>query len=83
MDGIYYGLGLMTVRFGDMSFLMPKTPDLHGHSGLLSTLLFYSPDYDSYVIANLGSTEDVGDSFEMMFWIMQYLKEIKKIKESK
>ncbi|MBP7283812.1 MAG: beta-lactamase family protein [Leptospiraceae bacterium] len=80
MDGIYYGVGLMTVRFGDMSFLMPKTPDLHGHSGLLSTLLFYSPEYDAYIIANMGSTEDVGDSFEMMFWIMQYLKEIKNLK---
>jgi len=80
MDGIYYGLGVMTVRFGDMSFVMPKTPDLHGHSGLLSTLLFYSPDYDSYIIANLGSTDDVGDSFEMMFWIMQYLKEMTNLK---
>lgn len=83
MDGIYYGLGLMTVRFGDMSLVMPKTPDLHGHSGLLSTLLFYSPDYDAYIIANLGSTDDVGDSFEMMFWIMQYLKEMKNLKSSK
>jgi D-alanyl-D-alanine carboxypeptidase len=83
LDGIYYGKGLMTVRFQDMSFLMPKTPDLYGHSGLLGTLLFYSPEYDSYIIANLGSTEDVGDSFEMMFWIMQELKEIKNLKGQK
>ncbi|HNN82229.1 MAG TPA: serine hydrolase, partial [Leptospiraceae bacterium] len=80
LDGIYYGKGLMTVRFNDMSFLMPKTPELYGHSGLLGTLLFYSPEYDSYIIANLGSTEDVGESFEMMFWIMQDLKEIKNLK---
>ena len=81
MDGIYYGQGLMTVRFGDMSFLMPGTPDLHGHSGLLSTLLFYSPDYDSHIIVNLGSTEDVGDSFELMFWIMQDLKQMYSLKK--
>jgi D-alanyl-D-alanine carboxypeptidase len=81
MDGIYYGQGLMTVRFGDMSFLMPNTPDLHGHSGLLSTLLFYSPDYDSHIIINLGSTEDVGDSFELMFWIMQDLKQMYNLKK--
>ncbi len=82
MDGIYYGQGLMTVRFGDMSSFMPKTPDLYGHSGLLSTLLFYSSEYDSYIIANLGSTIDVGDAFEKMFWIMQDLKQIKNLKNN-
>lgn len=81
MDGIYYGYGLMTVRFKDMSFFIPQTPDLHGHSGLLGTVLFYSPDYDAHIIANLGSTDDVGDSFEMMIWIMQTLKEIKNLQK--
>lgn len=76
MEGIYYGSGLMTVRFADMSALMPQTPELHGHSGLLSTLLFYSPEYDAHIIANLGSTDDVETAFEMMFWLMQTLKEI-------
>ena len=76
MDGIYYGRGLMTVRFGDMSAIMPKSADLNGHSGLLSTLLFYSPEYDTHIIANLGSTDDVGSTFEMMFWILQTVKEI-------
>lgn len=80
MDGIYYGSGLMTVKFGDMSFLMPQTADLHGHSGLLSTLLFYSPDYDAHIIVNLGSTEDVDSTFEMMFWITQTLKEIHELR---
>ena len=80
MDGIRYGLGMMTVKFGEMSVLIPKTPDLHGHSGLLSTLMFYSPDYDAHIIANFGSTEDVGDTFEMAFWIMRTLKEIQELK---
>ncbi len=82
MDGIFYGQGLMTIRFGAMSSFMPNTPDLYGHSGLLSTLLFYSPEYDSYIIANLGSSDDVGDSFEMMFWIMQDLKQMKNLKNN-
>ncbi len=83
MDGIYYGTGLMTVRFGDMFFLMPNTPDLHGHSGLLSTQFFYSPEYDAHIILNLGSTEDVGDSFELMFWILQDLKEVQGLEQTK
>jgi len=80
MDGITYRNGIMEVEFGKMSMLMPNTPKLIGHSGLLGTLLFYSMDYDAYIIGNIGSTDDVGDSFEMMFWTMQYLKEIKELK---
>jgi D-alanyl-D-alanine carboxypeptidase len=80
MSGLYYGFGYITTRFNDMSFLMPKTPELYGHSGLLSTLMYYCPEYDSYIIANLGSTDDVDRSYEMMFWIMQDIKEIKNLK---
>ncbi len=80
MDGIRYGKGFMTVKFGEMSFFMPNAPDLHGHSGLLGTQLFYSPEYDAHIILNIGSTDDVGDSFELMFWIMQDLKELQKTK---
>lgn len=81
LDGIHYGYGMMTIRFGEMSVLMPKTPDLHGHSGLLSTLLFYSPEYDTHIIANLGSTVDIADTFEMMFWFMRTLQEINALKK--
>jgi D-alanyl-D-alanine carboxypeptidase len=76
MDGIYYGLGLMTVRFGDMLFLMKGTPDLMGHSGILGTHLFYTPEYDTFIIANFGSSQAVGDSFEMLFRIMSILKDV-------
>lgn len=81
IDGIHYGFGMMTVRFGEMSVIMPGTPDLHGHSGLLSTLMFYCPDYDTHIIANLGSTEDIGDTFEMMFWLLRTIKEIHELKK--
>jgi D-alanyl-D-alanine carboxypeptidase len=81
MDGIYYGLGLMTVRYGDMLFLFRGTPDLHGHSGLLSTLMFYCPEYDAHIISNFGSTDKIDDSFEMMFRIMLILKDVKEFKK--
>jgi D-alanyl-D-alanine carboxypeptidase len=76
MDGILYGYGMMTIDFGKMSVLIPSTPYLYGHSGILGTLLFYSPDYDTHIIINLGSTEDVGATFELMFWIMNSIKDI-------
>ena len=80
LDGIYYGYGLMTVNFGDILFIMKGTPKLYGHSGLLSTLMFYSPEYDTHIIANFGSTDDNPKSFEMMYWILSTIKEIKNLK---
>lgn len=79
--GIYYGLGLMTIKFGDMLFIMAGTPDFHGHSGLLSTVMFYSPELDTHIIANLGSTEDVPKSFEMIYWISSIIKDLEKLKK--
>ncbi|MCZ8343052.1 MAG: serine hydrolase [Leptospira sp.] len=81
MDGILYGNGMMTVDFSKMSIFIPSTPLLYGHSGVLGTLMFYSPEYDAHIIVNLGSTEDVGDSFELLFWIMDSLKEIHEIQK--
>lgn len=75
-DGIRYGLGLMTVDYGDMLFLMKGTPPLYGHSGLLSTLCFYAPEYDAHIIANFGSTKHIDDAFEMMFHLMRILKDV-------
>jgi D-alanyl-D-alanine carboxypeptidase len=83
MDGIYYGLGVMTVRFGDMLFLMKGTPDLMGHSGILGTHLFYTPEYDTFIIANFGSSQAVGDSFEMLFRIMSILKDVNSVSTKK
>lgn len=81
MDGIRYGKGFMTVKFGEMSFFIPSAPDLHGHSGLLGTLLFYCPEYDAHIILNLGSTADVGDSFELLFWILNDLEQVQKLQK--
>lgn len=75
-DGIYYGRGYMTVRFGDMLFLMAGTPELYGHSGILATHMFYAPEYDAHIIANFGSSDDIGASFELLFRVMQALGDL-------
>ncbi|TGL57303.1 class A beta-lactamase-related serine hydrolase [Leptospira ognonensis] len=80
-DGIFYGLGLMTVDYGEMLFLMKGTPLLYGHSGLLSTLCFYAPEYDTHIIANFGSTDHIDDAFEMMFHLMRILKDVNTLKQ--
>lgn len=85
LDMIFYGKGLMTLKLNELSFLLPKIPELHGHSGLLSTFMFYIPEYDTHIIANFGSTGDIEKSFEMFIWICLNLKEINElnIKQSK
>lgn len=83
MDGIHYGKGLMRVRFGDMLFLMAGTPDLLGHSGILSTHMFYVPAYDAHILLNMGSSEDIGKSYELLFRIMQGLADLQKLHEEK
>ncbi|TGN18417.1 serine hydrolase domain-containing protein [Leptospira idonii] len=79
-DGILYGYGLMTVRFGDILFLMAGTPDVHGHSGILSTLMFYCPEYDAHIISNFGSSDDIEGSFEMMFRLLSFLEAVNKLR---
>lgn len=74
--GIYYGNGYMRVKFGDMLFLMAGTPELYGHSGILSTHMFYSPKYDTHIIMNLGSADAVDKSFELLFRIMLALRNL-------
>lgn len=81
MKGIKYGTGVMTVNYGDIFFLMKGTPELHGHSGLLSTHLFYCPDYDLHIIANFGSTDDISKSFEMIYFILSTVKEIQSLQK--
>lgn len=77
---IYYGKGLMSLKLNEVSFLIPKLPILYGHSGLLSTLMFYIPEYDTYIITNFGSTSDIEKSFEMLVWITLTLKEMNQLK---
>ena len=74
--GIYYGNGYMRVKFGDMLFLMAGTPELYGHSGILSTHMFYSPKYDAHIIMNLGSSDAIEKSFELLFRIMLALRNL-------
>ncbi|WCL50858.1 serine hydrolase domain-containing protein [Leptospira sp. GIMC2001] len=81
-DGIFYGLGLMTLDFGAMSFFMPKTAIFYGHSGILGTHLFYSPKLDMHIILNIGSSHDMESSFELLFYIVRILENISELKTS-
>ncbi|PJE01298.1 MAG: hypothetical protein CK427_11265 [Leptospira sp.] len=79
LDGIQYGYGLMNVKFGEMSILIPNIANLEGHSGILGTHLFYIPEFDTTIVANFGSSEDIDSSYEMLYWILSELQSINTI----
>jgi D-alanyl-D-alanine carboxypeptidase len=69
----------MNVKFGEMSILIPNIANLEGHSGILGTHLFYIPEFDTTIVANFGSSEDIDSSYEMLYWILSELQSINTI----
>ena len=53
--GLYYGVGMMAVRFGEYSWTLDYLPESLGHLGILATHLWYEPLTDTYIIMNYGS----------------------------
>jgi len=65
-QGIYYGLGMMEIRFKEFFFLLGKLPKVKGHIGILSTHLFYDPSRDAHIIMNFGSNTRMVESFKAL-----------------
>lgn len=72
--GIYYGLGMMEIRFEQFFFLLRGLPRLRGHIGVLATHMFYDSDNDTHIIMNFGSNASMVQSFKAMIFIMSTLK---------
>jgi D-alanyl-D-alanine carboxypeptidase len=67
--GIYYGLGMMEIRFKEFFFLLGKLPKLKGHIGILSTHLFFDPITETHIIMNFGSNTRMVESFKALIEI--------------
>jgi D-alanyl-D-alanine carboxypeptidase len=75
--GIYYGLGMMEIRFKEFFFLLGRLPKIRGHIGILSTHLFYDPPHDAHIIMNFGSNTRMVESFKALIEIENVLQKIK------
>jgi D-alanyl-D-alanine carboxypeptidase len=73
-SGIYYGLGMMEIRFREFFFLLGNLPKLKGHIGVLATHMFYDPDVDGHIIMNFGSNKRMLDSFMALIEIENVLR---------
>jgi D-alanyl-D-alanine carboxypeptidase len=68
-QGIYYGRGMMEIRFKDFFFLLGGLPRVKGHIGILATHMFYDPLHEAHIVLNFGDTSRMGESFRSLIEI--------------
>jgi D-alanyl-D-alanine carboxypeptidase len=75
---MFYGLGLMQLRFEKFFFLLKNMPRLQGHLGILGVHAWYDKETkDTYVI-NVGSTKDMVKSFQYLINVINIIEKEKK-----
>lgn len=72
-QGLYYGLGLMQVRFGEFFFLLKKLPKLQGHLGVTGVHAWYDPETKNSFVLNVGNTKDMEMSFRLLISILRII----------
>ena len=71
--GIFYGLGMMEIRFRELFFLLGGLPRLKGHIGILATHLYYDPLHDAHIALNFGDAGRMVESFQALIEVMNVL----------
>lgn len=77
-QGLYYGLGMMQVRFGEFFFLLKSLPHMQGHLGVSGVHAWYNPITKDNYILNVGNTKDMSKSFRIMIKILQLVEQEKR-----
>lgn len=77
-QGLYYGLGMMQVRFEEYFFLLKGLPRLQGHLGVSGVHAWYNPETKATFVLNFGNTKDMIMSFKLLIQIMQLVKKHEK-----
>jgi D-alanyl-D-alanine carboxypeptidase len=70
-QGLYYGLGMMQVRFVEFFFLLGKLPKLQGHLGVTGVHAWYDPHTQASFVLNVGNTRHMVMSFRLLIRIVQ------------
>lgn len=52
MTGLFYGLGVMQIRFADMG--APELGEIYGHEGFPQSFMFYWPDEEVTIVGTLN-----------------------------
>lgn len=70
-QGLYYGIGMMQVRFEEFFFLLKNLPRLQGHLGVTGVHAWYDPATKASFVLNVGNTKDMAKSFKLIIKILQ------------
>jgi len=73
-SGIYYGLGMMEIRFKEFFFLLGRLPRIRGHIGILATHLFYDATREAHIVMNFGDNQRMVQSFRALIEIENVLQ---------
>jgi D-alanyl-D-alanine carboxypeptidase len=72
--GLWYGLGMMEVRFEEFFFLLRGLPRLYGHIGVVATHLWYEPLSETTIVLNVGDSTQMVASFRLLIDVMNLLR---------
>jgi D-alanyl-D-alanine carboxypeptidase len=73
-QGLYYGTGMMQVRFEEFFFLLKNMPRLQGHIGVTGVHAWYDPATQDSFVLNVGNTRDMAASFKLLITIVQLVQ---------
>jgi len=74
LRGIYYGYGMMQLRFEDFFFMLGNLPRLQGHIGITGAHAWYDPETRASFVLNVGDVKDMALSFRILIKIMQLVQ---------
>jgi len=75
--GIYYGRGMMSLRFGEFMPLLKGLPPMIGHMGILGTHIFIDPDSGTSIVINLGADGKMERSVRLLISALTVLPRIR------
>jgi D-alanyl-D-alanine carboxypeptidase len=80
--GMFYGFGLMELRFDKLFFLLKGLPKLHGHSGVLGVHAWFNPATGDTFVINIGNMDKIAASFQLLIQMVMMLENARKSKSS-
>jgi len=79
-SGMYYGLGMMELRFEKVFFLLKGFPRFHGHLGVLGVHAWVDTLHGDIFIINMGNLSDMVKSFQLLIQVVSVIEKARKKK---
>jgi len=78
--GMFYGLGLMELRFEKFFFLLKGLPRFYGHLGVLGVHAWVDPNTGNTIIINVSDMSKMVSSFNLLISCVMAITQSQKVK---